>query len=325
MAKDKKKAKAKAKARAKDTQTKLSNEHVFYAFDPSIEPAITIAQGEELTLETMDCFGNQIACEADSVDALDWSRINPATGPVFIEGVKAGDIVRITLLKVEPTGHSTITCIPGEGALKAFITQSETTVLEHKGKDVVLATEKGTLKIPAKPMIGVIGLAPEKGSVATGTPGSHGGNMDCTRIGAGATLYFKAGVDGGLFGCGDLHSVMGDGEVLVAGAETPGLVTMKAEVVDEPKLPTPFLVDGEVYAVIGSAKSLDEATQLVIDLMYQFLTEVVGLSTNDTGRLMSLVGNLKYCQVVDPEVTVRFEFPKWVLKDLGFKGIGKSA
>jgi amidase len=171
-------------------------------------------------------------------------------------------------------------------------------------------------------MIGVIGLAPAKKAVATGTPGPHGGNMDCTRVGQGAKLYFKAGVDGALFGCGDLHSVMGDGEVLVAGAETPGLVTIKAKVVDEPKLPTPFLVDDEVYAVIGSAKTLDTATQHVIDEMFLFLTEIVGFSINDAGKLMSLVGNLKYCQVVDPEVTVRFEFPKWVLKELGFKGIG---
>ena len=33
---------------------------------------------------------------------------------------------------------------------------------------------------------------------------------------------------------------------------------------------------------------------------------------------MSLVGNLKFCQVVDPLLTVRFEFPKSVLADYGF-------
>jgi len=33
---------------------------------------------------------------------------------------------------------------------------------------------------------------------------------------------------------------------------------------------------------------------------------------------MSLVGNLKICQVVDPKKTARFEFPKWVLKEYDF-------
>lgn len=52
--------------------------------------------------------------------------------------------------------------------------------------------------------------------------------------------------------------------------------------------------------------------------MAQFLTEFVKLSLNDAGMLMSLVGQLKFCQVVDPLKTVRFEFPKWVLAEYGF-------
>ncbi len=31
------------------------------------------------------------------------------------------------------------------------------------------------------------------------------------------------------------------------------------------------------------------------------------------------VGQLKFCQVVDPLKTVRFEFPKWVLAEYGCK------
>jgi amidase len=34
--------------------------------------------------------------------------------------------------------------------------------------------------------------------------------------------------------------------------------------------------------------------------------------------LMSLVGELKFCQIVDPLKTVRFEFPKSVLSAHGF-------
>lgn len=299
----------------------LSNEHVFYAFEPGLEPAIRIAQGEELTLETKDCFSNQLNSPSDEIDALDWDRINPATGPVYIEGVTAGDMVRVRLLQVRPTGYSTMACIPGEGALADHVKTSETTIIENCGDTIVLPTQRGPLTIAARPMIGVIGLAPAQGSVPNGTPGTHGGNMDCTIIGEGATLYLKAGADGGLFGCGDLHSVMGDGEVLVCGAETPGLVTIAAEVIDEPRLPTPFVETDKLYAVIASAGSIDAATKLATDLMFSFLTDVVRLSTNDAGRLMSLVGNLKFCQVVDPQVTVRFEFPKSVLQRLGYGGI----
>ena len=49
------------------------------------------------------------------------------------------------------------------------------------------------------------------------------------------------------------------------------------------------------------------------------LGDYTGIPLNDAGMLMSLVGELKFCQVVDPLKTVRFEFPKWVLKEYGFE------
>jgi amidase len=53
--------------------------------------------------------------------------------------------------------------------------------------------------------------------------------------------------------------------------------------------------------------------------MARFLTDFVKMPLNDAGMLMSLVGALKFCQVVDPEKTVRFEFPKSVLKEYGYE------
>jgi amidase len=39
------------------------------------------------------------------------------------------------------------------------------------------------LILDARPMIGVIGTAPAAGEeIPTGTPGAHGGNMDCKEI-----------------------------------------------------------------------------------------------------------------------------------------------
>lgn len=47
--------------------------------------------------------------------------------------------------------------------------------------------------------------------------------------------------------------------------------------------------------------------------------DFIKIPLNDAGMLMSLVGSLKFCQVVDPEKTVRFEFPKSVLKEYGYE------
>ena len=298
-------------------EKKLSREHVFYAFSPELEPALRVAQGEEFVLETHDCFSGQLKSEQDLLDSLDWDRINPATGPVLIENVQPGDVVRVDLLKVKVVGQSTMVTLPGEGALGDRITEMETAVLKYDGSNVVF---RGKLEIPMAPMVGVIGVAPAEGKVPNGEPGAHGGNMDCTLITEGASVYFTASVPGALFGCGDFHAAMGDGEILICGAETPGEIHLRAQVVPELKgLPTPFVETADVLSSIASAGSLDQAGSDATHHMAEFLTRFAGFSVNDAGMLMSLVGQLKVCQVVDPQKTARFEFPKWVLQKYGYK------
>jgi amidase len=300
----------------------LDNNQVFYAFEPTLKPVLTVSQNEEFSLSTLDCFANQLSSNEDTLDDLNWDTINPATGPVAIEGVKPGDLVRIYVKKLELAGKSVMTTIPGAGVISG-VTEASTFVMDNDNGVLTVPTEKGNLQFPLKPMIGVIGLAPKEGSIPCGTPGKHGGNMDCTLIGEGVSVYFHAAVEGGLFGCGDVHALMGDGEVLVCGAETPAIVTLSADVVDVPQLPTPFLETDDLYVTIATAKTSDMAFKQAVDNMFDFLTGIAGLSQGDAGRLMSLVGNLKFCQVVDPEITIRFEFPKSVLAEMGFKGIGK--
>ena len=294
----------------------VTRDHVFFALSPELQPALRVRQGEVVRLETHDCFEGQIRTPQDLISALDWSHVNPATGPLYIEGVRAGDILRVDLLEVKVVGQPSMVTLPGEGALGDVISEMETAILRYEGEEVVF---KDKVRVRKKPMIGVIGVAPAAGAVPNGTPGPHGGNMDCTLIGAGASVYFTAGVEGALFGAGDFHAAMGDGEIVVCGAETPGEVRLRAQVVDLPGLPTPFVETSELVAAISSAPTADEAASGAIHRMAQFLTGVVGLPLNDAGMLMSLTGELKFCQVVDPLKTVRFEFPKAVLEQYGFR------
>jgi amidase len=288
---------------------RVSRDKVFFAFSAGNAPVARARQGEEIVLETHDCFQGQLRSERDLIDALDWSRINPATGPVWIEGARPGDILRIDLLEIATSDISTMVTIPGEGALGDVITTMQTTLLSRKGSEVHFRGRS----IPANPMIGVIGVAPATGSVPNGTPGPHGGNMDCKLIAQGARLYLTVQVEGALLGAGDLHTAMGDGEIVVCGAETAGEVRFTAQVVDMPGLPTPFVDTGEIVAVISAAATADEAAADAIHRMAKFLTDSAGLPLNDAGMLMSLAGELRFCQVVDPLKTVRFEFPKRLL------------
>ena len=270
-----------------------------------------------MILETHDCFEGQIKTVSDLVDELDWGHVNPATGPVYVEGAKPGDVLRVDLLEMKVGPQSSMVTIPGEGALGDVITQMETAILRSEGNQIVF---KDKIRVSKKPMIGVIVVAPEKDVVPCGTPGPHGGNMDCTLITEGNSVYFTVGVEGALFGAGDFHAAMGDGEIVVCGAETSGEVRFRAKVMDHLKgLPTPFVETDKVVATIYSAGTIDEAANGAIHRMAQFLTDFAHFPLNDAGMLMSLVGELKFSQVVDPLKTVRFEFPKSVLEEYGIK------
>jgi amidase len=294
----------------------ITNEHIFYAFNGGNQPVAHVKQGEIFTLDTHDCFQGQIKTETDLLDMLDWDHVNPATGPVYIEGTLPGDILKIDLLSVKVHDQAVVCAVPNEGVLGDRITHMETSVLRYEGDYAIF---KDKVRIPLRPMVGVIGIAPQSGSVPNGTPGDHGGNMDCTEIGEGTSLYLKVGIAGALFGAGDMHAVMGDGEIVVTGAESAGELVIKASVVEMPELPTPFLSTSESVITLASASTTDGAAKIATQNMAEFLTCFAGLAMNDAAMLMSLVGHLKFCQIVDPQVTVRFEFPKWVLKAYGFE------
>ena len=63
-------------------------------------------------------------------------------------------------------------------------------------------------------------------------------------------------------------------------------------------------------ATIASAQTLDEAAKMATDAMADLLHGRLGIALPDAVMLMSAVGNVQVCQMVDPLRTVRFEMPK---------------
>ncbi|MCB6745887.1 acetamidase/formamidase family protein, partial [Anaerostipes hadrus] len=65
------------------------------------EPALCVESGEKIVVETYDCFLNQIESEKTAYHAIDWNQINPATGPVYVEGAEPGDILKVEIKEIE--------------------------------------------------------------------------------------------------------------------------------------------------------------------------------------------------------------------------------
>lgn len=278
-------------------------------------PVATAKSGDTVCFETLDCFGCQLKSEDQLLGGLDWSNINPATGPLFVEGAEPGDVLKVEILKIELDKQGVMVDGPGSGVTGVAVT-SESTKILPVSDGVVKFNEK--LSFPICPMIGVIGTAPAEEGVDTGTPGPHGGNMDCTRIGEGATLYLPVNVEGALLAMGDLHALMGDGEVEVCGVEIAGAVTVRVTVLKNCALPTPFLVNKEVAMAIFSAESLDNAAVGATMSMHSFLMKELHMNEHEAGMLLSVVGNLRICQIVDPEKTCRMELPLSIMETYGY-------
>lgn len=286
--------------------------HVF-ALDKNNAPVAKVALPYRLTFETLDCFSEQINCPADTIETLDFNRVNPATGPVYLEGVKAGDIIAVNIRDIRVKSPGKIIAAPGAGILGSLVRTSETVIVPIAGDKALF---KG-LELPLNPMIGVIGVAPAGDPVPCGTPGPHGGNMDTKTIAAGSTLYLPVQVDGGLLGIGDLHAVMNDGEIMVSGVEVSGEVDVTISKVENLAFTNPLLKTGTELSCIASAGTLDAAVERAIVDMAKFLESSTDLTLNQAGMLMSAVGCAEISQVVDPLKTARFSMPLAILQKLG--------
>ncbi len=293
----------------------IKRDNVVYAMSANNAPAAKAQSGDTIVFETLDCFSGQITCAEDRLGGLDWSRINPATGPLYVEGAEPGDTLKVEILRIDLAPHATTVEMPDSGVTGLEAKEENVKILPvAEGK--VVFNEAITLEECA--MIGVIGTAPAEGAIPTGTPDAHGGNMDCKRIGAGATLYLPVNVPGALLAMGDLHAVMGDGEVCVCGAEIAGEITVRVSVVKGQPLPLPFLVTEKAAMAIYSAEGLDAAAQGATLRMRRFLIDQVHMADHEAGMLLSLAGDLRICQAVDPNKTCRMEVALSLLDKLGY-------
>lgn len=288
----------------------LPCEKSVYSFSKDHSPAMTVSSPSRITIETYDCFTNQLT-SVESFSTVDWEKINPATGPIYIEDAEPGDILKVVIEEIEVDRQGILATGPQIGVLGHRLEKlTAKAVPIEEGKAIF----NEQIRIPLQPMIGVIGVAPAGDPISCGTPGSHGGNLDSKLIREGATLYFPVFAQGALFGLGDLHAAMGDGEIGGSGIEIPGKVTVQIEVIKGHQIPNPRLENETHFVTIASASTLDQAVFTAVEEMIDELSPYFNLTLAELTMLLSAVGETQVSQVVNPLKTARFAIPKWLLE-----------
>ncbi|PAD66148.1 acetamidase [Bacillus sp. 7586-K] len=288
----------------------VTKDAYIYAMDKKNKPSVKVKSGEQVEIETFDCFQNQIQSEEVTFNAIDWNQINPATGPIYVEGAQPGDILKVKIDAIELGNQGVMVVGPELGVMGHRMDEFTVKIIPIKDDKAVF---NDNLSLPLNPMIGVIGVAPEGNPVNCGTPGAHGGNMDTKLITTGATMYFPVFQEGALFALGDLHAAMGDGEISVSGIEIPAKVKVTLEVIKGHHLNYPLLENDEGIAMLVSKESLDDAANVAVEEMIDLLQPQTDLLLSEFTMLMSAVGQSQISQIVDPLKTARFFVPRYIL------------
>lgn len=285
-----------------------------YSFSKDNVPVAFVDQNEEVIIETYDCFENQVDSEETEFESIDWNRINPATGPIYVRGAEPGLTLAVRIDEINVKSKGVLSTGKNLGTMGHRLSglQFKIAPIEH---DRIIFNER--LKIPFNKMIGVIGVAPKDGAVNCGTPGEHGGNMDTTLITEGSMLYLPIYHEGALFGLGDMHAAMGDGEIGVSGVEIAGSATVRFKVRNDVSLRYPLISNKQGIAMIVSKETLDEAAKESVEAMIDFLSPFTDLNLGDLTMLLSAIGHAQISQIVDPKKTARFFVPRWFLEAYG--------
>ena len=290
----------------------VSSNNRIFAFSSDMKPALVVEDGAEVVFETMDCFSNQIRTTEDRLENLNWAEVNPATGPVFVNGAKPGDALVVEILDIEVANQGVMVTGKGLGPLGEKFDGFHTKIVKIKDGCAMF----NDLELPIDPMIGVIGVAPKDGTINCGTPGPHGGNLDTKYIKKGAKVLLPVFVEGGLLALGDLHALMGDGEICGTGIEVAGQVTARVFVKKGMELRNPMVISGGSLFTLASGKTLDEAMNQAVNDMAEFVLRYANMSLEELTMLFSIVGHTEISQVVDPLVTARFRIPLDILEKL---------
>ena len=301
--------------------------HIHHGWNNAFAPVLTIAPGASIEFETLDASSGQLSAKStvDDLKKLDLGRVNPVTGPVFIDGAKPGDALKVTVLSFKPSGWGWTGNIPGFGLLADQFPEAR---LHHWHYDPGLtpAMYGPGGRVPLRPFTGTIGVAPAApGLHSVIPPRNVGGNMDVRDITEGVELYLPIEVDGALFSAGDTHAAQGDGEVCGTAIESPIDVALKFDLVKGANLRMPRYVtpgpvtshfDKKGYEVTtGIGPDLMEGARMAVSEMIDLLSRRFGYSPVDAYMLCSVCADLRISSIVDvPNWVVSFYFPRIVLE-----------
>ena len=292
-------------------------------WDRSLEPRLTIEPGDEVQIECTDASGGQVRASTTVEEFLtiDRTRIHALSGPIWIDGAEAGDVLEIDVLATRHCGWGWSSILEGLGFLKERFRTPHFFSWQLDGEST---TSLFPATVPLRPFLGVMGVArADDGAFRTRAPGPFGGNLDVRELCVGSKLYLPVFNRGALFSCGDGHAAQGDGEVCINGIEAPLDVTLRFHLHKQQPLAGPIVESCESVAadaksdswvVVESGSDVAETARAATSRMVDLLASRWGMEDAHAYILCSVALKLRLSQVVnEPVFTVSAAISKQIL------------
>ena len=290
----------------------LSRDHHNFSFASSHSPALVVAPGDFIHVQTWDCYRGAITGPENALATIDSALINPATGPIFVTGAEPGDTLSVTLHEIRPSARGVARTYPGDGQLQHLVTEPFAQFFDVKDGIVHM---NDRVSFPASPMLGVIGVAPASDEIMTMPAGRHGGNLDNNRNTIGSTIHLPVKHPGALLAMGDMHASMGDGEICGTGIEIAGDVLVSTALIKGIGTEYPVTETATSWITHGVAAVADlyDAMRIACEEAARLLVDHWGFTMSEAFIFLSVQGNLGIAQAVHPAegtVIAKMEVPK---------------
>ena len=289
---------------------RLTKDKHIYALDPRATPAITIASGEELVVETWDAFEGLRDASAISEKAI----LGPATGPIYVEGAMPGDALKIEFIGIRPIKEAVHLVSPGRGFLEEEFSQYQAIVMPIEGDNLLFP---GGVRLPIRPTVGLVATTPTYVQHTASNNGPYGGDIDMKELVEGSVLYIPVFVDGGLLAMGDCHAVVGDGAVGGTGAEVEAEVHIRVTIERGLKLRSPRALTPEYFVTLSYGEDLGTAMKQAVRDMVDFLVQEKDMSPYNAYSLLSLAGDVRVSRTFRPISPVKMMLSRRVLEQIG--------
>ena len=227
-----------------------------------------------------------------------------------MRGAEPGDTLCVEIQDIQLASQGFIGIKAGTGNLGHLAENYVTKIIRIEGDT---AHFDDRISFPVRPMVGVIGTAPAGEAVPTLYPGPHGGNMDHQDATVGSRVYLPVFVEGALFGLGDVHAAMGDGEISMLGIEICAEVIVGIELIKGESIARPWIETADAWITTGDAPKLVDAITIACEEMASLLQRKLAISFEEAYLLMSATGDVRIGQVCNPNnfpATIRVIFPK---------------